>query len=131
MEQLEQLKRWVMAFPQWGEGALTVDITGAQPGNTGLFPLGVELLESREDLLGFRQNRLRQSFLLRRTAARGMDAAAWLLSFQQWVASNAATAPQFGARQTLRAEKGRLIAAAQTGLGTYEVRLIFEYLCEE
>ena len=127
MEHLEELIAWLMTFPQWGDADLTVDITGTAPGDCGLFPLGVEVLESREDVLGRRHSRLRQQFLLRRTGVRGADAAAWLLAFQQWAARHADDAPQFGTRQVLRAEKGRLINAAQTGTGTYEVRLTAEY----
>lgn len=127
MEHLEQLKAWLMSFPLWGDMPLTVDMTGAEPGDASLFPLGLEVLESRENLLGGKSARLRQSFLLRRTAARGEDAAAWLLAFQLWVQKNAHTAPVFGRRQAFRAEKGRLISAVQTGLGTYEVRLTIEY----
>ena len=131
MERLEQVKNWLMGFPLWGEAAPGVDITGAEPGNCGLFPQGVELLQSREDVLGNRITSLRQVFLLRRTALRGDDAAGWLAAFQGCVAKNAATAPQFGLRQRFRAEKGRLIAAAPTGVGTYEVRLTAEYEHEE
>ena len=131
MEQLEQLKVWLMGFPQWGDVQLTVDITEAQPGACGLFPVGMEALEGREDVLGNRHSRLRQSFLLRRNAVRGVDAAAWLLAFSRWAVKNAAAAPVFGARQTLRAEKGRLVNAAQTGTGLYEIRLTFEYENEE
>lgn len=131
MEYLEQLRTWLMGFPQWGEGSLTVDITGAEPGSSGLFPVGIEVLSSREDVLGNRYSRLRQTFLLRRAAVRGMDAAAWLLAFSRWATQNAVTAPVFGERQTLRAEKGRLINAAQTGTGFYEIRLTFEYENEE
>lgn len=131
MEHLEALTAWLQSFPQWGEGSLTVDITGADPGACGLFPVGIEVLESREDVLGNRYSRLRQTFLLRRNAVRGVDAAAWLLAFSQWAAKNTASAPVFGDRQTLRTEKGRLIQASQTGTGFYEIRLIFEYEHEE
>lgn len=131
MEQLEQLTAWIMTFPQWGEAELTVDITGAKPGACGLFPVGIEVRKSREDVLGNRYSRLRQEFLLRRNAVRGFDAAAWLLAFSRWVAKNAAAAPVFGTRQTLRAEKGRLASPAQSGTGFYEIRLIFEYENEE
>ena len=130
MEYLEQLTAWLKGFPQWGEAQLTVDTTGAQPGHCGLFPLGVEVLEDKEDVLGNRHSRLRQTFLLRRMAVRGMDAAAWLLAFSRWVGQNAA-APVFGLRQTVRAEKGRLLSAPQTGTGLYEIRLTFEYENEE
>jgi hypothetical protein len=131
MEQLEQLKNWLMGFPLWGESPPAVDITGAAPGDCGLFPLGMEVLEHREDVQGNALTRLRQEFLLRRSANRGEDAAAWLLAFQQWAQENAATAPVFGDRQRLFAQKGRLRNPAQTGLGTYEVTLTIEYVKEK
>lgn len=131
MEQLEELTVWLKSFPKWEDTDLAVDTTGAQPGACGLFPVGIEVLECREDVLGNRHSRLRQSFLLRRNAVRGMDAAAWLLAFSRWARQNAATAPVFGNRQTLRAEKGRLTNATQTGTGFYEIRLTFEYENEE
>ena len=127
MEHLEQLKAWLMAFPLWGETMPGVDITGAAPGDCALFPVGLEVLSTREDVLGNTTTLLRQSFLLRRTANRGEDAAAWLMAFTRWANENGKTAPVFGLHQVLRAEKGRLIAPAQTGLGTYEVRLTMEY----
>lgn len=127
MEHLEALTVWLRSFPQWGKGALTVDSTGCKPGDCGVFPVGIGVLSQREDVLGNRHCRLRQEFLLRRNAVRGTDAAAWLLAFSQWATQNAAAAPVFGDRQTLRTEKGRLSQATQTGTGFYEIRLIFEY----
>ena len=127
MEHLEQLKAWLMGFPRWGEKMPAVDMTGAEPGDTALFPTGQEVLERREDVLGNTVQRLRQTFVLRRTAPRGEDAARWLISFTGWVTENAHTAPVFGAKQQLRCERGRLASPGSTGLGTYEVKLTVEY----
>ena len=127
MDYLEQLKTWLMGFPLWGETPPGVDITGEKPGDCALFPVGLEVVSTREDVLGNTTAFLRQSFLLRRTAARGEDAAEWLMAFTRWANENGKTAPQLGLRQRLWAQKGRLIAPAQTGLGTYEVRLTMEY----
>ena len=131
MEQLQQLKAWLMGFPLWGAADLAVDCTGAAPGDCGLFPQGVEVVSSREDVLGNRYRRLRQTYLLRRAAVRGEDAAGWLMAFSRWAAEHAAAAPQLGNAQQLRAEKGRLLSAQQTGMGIYEVRLTLEYDSEE
>ena len=131
MERLEQVKNWLMGFPLWGEAEPAVDVTGANPGDCALFPLGVEVLQTRQDVLGNQTRRLRQSFLLRRAAMRGEDAAVWLLSFQDWALRNAQNAPVFGGNQQFRCERGRLIAPGQTGSGTYEVRLTAEYDDEE
>ena len=129
MEQLEEIKNWLAMFPLWGETVLTTDVLSAQPGDCGLFPQGLELIKSTQDVLGNRVTRLRQQFLLRRNALRGMDAAAWLLEFQNWVAQQAVMGlvPVLGQDQIVRAEKGRLIRADSAGTGVYEVRLIVEY----
>ncbi len=131
MEQLQKLRAWLMGFPLWGDAPLAVDCTGAAPGDCGLFPLGVEVLRTREDVLGNRHSRLRQTFLLRRSAPRGSDAARWVAAFTRWVRENAAAAPQLGSAQQTLAEKGRLLSAQQTGMGIYEVRLTLEYDSEE
>ena len=92
---------------------------------------GVEVLSTREDVLGNRHSRLRQTFLLRRAAPRGSDAGSWMLSFSRWAAEHASAAPRLGNHQLLRAEKGRLLSPGQSGVGTYEVRLTLEYDSEE
>lgn len=129
MELLEEMKNWLATFPLFGEVVLTTDVLSAQPGDCGLFPQGSELLQSKEDVLGNRTARMRQLFLLRRNAVRGVDAAAWLLEFQKWVAQQSlqGLAPKLGQEQTIRAEKGRLIRTDTAGTGVYEVRLIAEY----
>jgi hypothetical protein len=129
MEVLENLKNWLAGFDGWEAAA--VDTLDAVPGSCGLFPLGVEVLKTREDVLGNRHSRLRQTFLLRRSAPRGENAARWVADFSRWAAENAATAPALGDRQQLRAEKGRLLSAQGAGTGIYEVRLTLEYDSEE
>ena len=131
METLQKLTDWLGGFPLWGDGSLAVDCTGATPGDCGLVPQGVEVISAQEDVLGNRRSRLRQTFLLRRAAPREAAAAGWLMDFSRWVASNAHTAPALGGRQLLRAEKGKLVSAGQTGMGIYEVRLTLEYDSEE
>lgn len=132
MEILEKLKTWLQTFPQWGEVELLVDDTAAQPISCGLFPIGVEELSRREDLLGNKSVQCRQTFLLRRIAQRQEEAAAWLMAFQAWVSqqAHAKTLPAFGdvpGKEWIRAEKGRLTAVTQTGTATYEIRIICEY----
>ncbi len=128
MECLQELKNWLGGFGGWQDAE--VDITGAAPGSCGLFPMGVQVLQSRNDVLGNVTQRLRLKLVLRRTAPRGENAAMWLLQLQQWVAENACTAPRFGQQQTIRAEQGRLEKAAQTGIGTYAVTLTVEFTKE-
>ena len=130
MEHLEQLKAWLMAFPLWGDTPPNVDMVGEKPGDCALFPVGQEVISSREDVLGNTVQRLRQTYLLRRTAPRGQDAAAWGMEFTRWVNENAGTAPVLGAQQLLRCERSRLISPASAALGTYEVKLTMEFTKE-
>lgn len=120
---MERIINWLEGFA--GMGAVCIDTLGPQPGSCGLYPVGLEQLDRREDVLGNRTVRWRQSFLLRRVAARNEDAARWLLDFQNWVAnqSELGLAPF----ETLRAEKGKLLRSDQTGTATYEVRLTGEF----
>ena len=129
MEALEKVKGWLVEFPQWDAQALHVDTTAAEPGNCGLFPLGQEVLQTKQDVLGNVTQWLRMTFLLRRVALRQEEAAGWLLSLQDWVRQQSLSglAPSLGADCRVRAEKGRLVSTAQTGTGIYEVRIVFEY----
>lgn len=132
MEILEKLKSWLQTFPQWAEAQLQVDDTAPEAVNCGLFPIGVEELSRKEDLLGNKTVQYRQTFILRRIAPREEAAAAWLMAFQAWIAqqAHAKTAPAFGdvpGKEWIRAEKGRLSAVTQTGTATYEIRIICEY----
>lgn len=137
MDDLEKLRQWVQTFPQWEEGNLLYcDYTGAVPGNTGLFPLGMEELYRKTDILGNTTARCRYRFSLYRVTTGQEDNAvnaAWLMAFQRWVQSQSAQglAPAFGdepARERIRAEKGRLKETSQTGTGLYTVELIAEFV---
>ena len=119
MDILEILLAWLAEL-----GVLSqVDGCGLSPGETGLFPLGQQQLSCREDVLGNRVRRVRYSFLLKKTAVPGTDAAAWLLQMQELAAKNP---PRLGENQRFWAEKGRLVKNTSTGLGMYELRLLAE-----
>lgn len=119
MDIFETLRLWLGS-----RGILPeVDTCGLTAGETGLFPLGMEQLSLREDVLGNRTRRMRYLFLLRRTAAPGLDAAGWLLQLQDVAGKHP---PVLGENQRFWAEKGRLVKNTSTGLGIYEVRLIAE-----
>lgn len=119
MDILESLRAWLQA-----QGILPeVDSCGLNAGETGLFPLGMEQVSIREDVLGNRVRRMRYSFLLRRTAVPGQDAAVWLLRLQALAANNP---PVLGDDQLFQAQKGRLVKNTSTGMGIYELRLIAE-----
>ena len=135
MTELKKMRRWVQTFPQWKED-LYIDYTGAVPGNAGLFPVGMEEVGRREDVLGNVTVSCRCRFTLYRVTTGQADNtgnAQWLLAFQNWVReqSTLGLAPTFGdepAREHLRAEKGRLKNASQTGTGVYAVELTAEFV---
>ncbi len=128
MEELEFLRQWLTAWDGWGDMPLHIDDLGHQPENAGLYPLGEEVLERREDLLGGVKLRLRRRFALRRMTWAGEAAAGWLLELQQWVRQQSALglAPAFGEDTVLRAEQGKCTEAA-TGTAVYTVTLTAEF----
>ncbi len=137
MTDLEKIRQWVLTYPQWGaDGVLYVDYTDAVPGNGGLYPVGMEELSRREDVLGNVTVQCRYRFNLYRVItgqADNRENAEWLMAFQQWVQQQCAAglAPQFGdepGKERLRAEKGKLSEASQTGTGTYVVTLTAEFM---
>lgn len=132
MEQLNALWQYLSGFPQWEEPLPRVDTTPEKPDGCGLFPRGVEVLKRQEDVLGNVQLRLRQSYLLRRTALRTVSSAAWLLQLQGWVLAHPPRALEsvFGTRLQLRLEKGRLTRSEQSGTAAYEAVVIIEYTKE-
>ena len=136
MTELEKLKQWLLSYPNWDAGQLLyIDYTDAVPGNVGLFPKGLEEIGRSEDILGRKTVTCRLRFALYRVTASREDRAAdaaWLLDFQNWVQTQSAfgLAPQFGdvpGRERIRAEKGVLKKADQTGTGTYAVVLTAEF----
>ena len=137
MDDLEKLRQWVQTFPKWEEGNLLyIDYTGAVPGNTGLYPMGMELVSRQEDITGGITAQCRYRFSLYRVTTGQEDNtqnAAWLMEFQNWVLQQSlqGLAPTFGdvpARERIRAEKGRLKSGSQTGTGVYSVELTTEFV---
>lgn len=137
MTDLEKVRQWLLSYPKWEEGGLLyIDYTDAVPGNAGLYPSGLEMVSRREDVLGNVTVQNRYHFALYRVVTGQEDNtqnAQWLMEFQQWVQSQsvAGLAPQFGdepARERMRAEKGKLKEASQTGTGTYMVTLTAEFI---
>lgn len=127
MEYLEKMRQWLQQFPLW-QGELVTDSAGPKTGSSGLFPLGVTQLSQQEDLLGRVKTRYRAEFLLRRCDAREKGGA-WLLELQSWAMGQ--SSPGFGDEpegETLRAEKGKLVSASQSGAATFEVKLTVEFI---
>ena len=125
MEQLGILKNYLMAFPEWGDTAITIDTTDPTPGSCGLFPLGTEELSRREDVLGNVKLRLRQTYALRRVALRQEEGAAFMAELAAWIRTQ--PAPDLGENTRIRGEKGRLASVSQTGTATYELKIITEF----
>ena len=125
MEKLTEFKRWLMESGLAED--LSVDSVGAVPGDTGLFPTGARLLWQRQDIVGNTTSRLREVFILRRRAIRGLSAAGWVTALAGWIWKNAARAPSFGVLQRVYAENGRLVSAAPGGQALYEISIIVEY----
>lgn len=133
MEYLEELRRWLQTFPQWGDAAIYIDDLAVRPQNAGLYPVGLEILEKKEDLLGNRSMRCRQRFVLYKLSTPGQEASAWLLQLQQWVAEQSALglAPRFGdvpAQEVIRAEKGALKERTAAGTAVYTVTITTEFV---
>lgn len=129
MEQLERIKALLMQFPQWGAAPLAVDDRVGIPESSVLLPLGLQVLGRRDDIQGNVIYRLRQSFLLRRAAFAGEEAAVWLLELQAWLLQQPVLdlEPCFGPKLRLWAERGHLANAKQPGTGIYEVKIHAEY----
>ena len=135
MTDLEKLISWLQTFPGW-EGQLQTDYTAASPVNAGLYPMGLEELERKEDVLGNVAARCRYRFTLQRLVtgqADNAEHAQWLLRLQNWVQQQCAArlAPTFGddpAAEQIRAEKGRLKEASQAGTAVYTVTVTAEFI---
>lgn len=132
MDELEKLQQWLLTYPKWDVGGLMyIDYTDGLPGNTGLFPGGLEELSRHTDVLGRVTVRNRYHFALYRMVAGDKDntqSARWLLEFQNWIQQQSAEgkAPVFGdepAMERICAQKGRLRRDAQTGTSMYCVML--------
>lgn len=134
MTALEKMVQWLKTFPLW-EDDLHIDDLGAAPSNTGLYPGGLEEVSRREDVLGNVTVVCRLHFLLYRRTARQQDngeSSRWLLQLQDWVQKQSAAglAPVFGddpKKERIRAEKGKLQEASQTGTGKYAVAITAEF----
>lgn len=129
MEQLNAVKDLLLRYPLWGAQALQVDLNDGRPEGCVLFPQGLRVLSRREDVQGNVTYRLEQSFLLRRVAFAGENAAHWLQQLQNWLLRQdvSGLVPFFGSRLRLWAEQGRLTNAKQPGTGIYEVKIHAQY----
>ena len=133
MERLEILRNWICQFPLWGDMPVHIDTLPVQPENAGLYPLGMEVLERKADLLGNVTERCRQKFDLYRSAVPGEDPAKWTLEFARWVQKQGALGltPRFGdvpTAEQIRAEKGRLKEITAAGTAVYAVTITADFI---
>ena len=132
MEDLEKLQLWLRTFPLWGGAQIHIDCLPVKPENAAVYPLGLELLEEKKDLLGNTSARFRQRFELRRVVCPGEDPAVWMLRFGQWVAEQSALGltPRLGdgSEQVFRAENGRLKEVTAAGTAVYGVTITAEFI---
>ena len=122
MKMLEKLRSWVAALPFWEGEVPEIDKIAVKTGAAGLFPLGQQVVKTREDVLGNVTRLVRYTFLLKKVAIPGMDSACWCEKLQQAAAH---TPPELGQKR-FYAQKGRLTKTPGTGLGTYEIQLVAE-----
>ena len=130
MEILEEVKAWLGGFSGFDGNPIQIDRLGAAPMDVGLFPKGLELLGTAEDVLGVRKAFLRSTFTLCWVCpVSGITDAARALALQSWVAeqSRAGLAPALGADTRWRAENGRLDGSKGPGTGVYTVQLTAEF----
>ena len=133
MEILEKLRQWLLTYPGWGDGGLTVEHTDGRPGSAGLFLAGLEELQHQPDLQGNTLvcNRL-QLVLERNETAAGEEAAGWLLDMTRWLRQQCANGqlPPLGCypdAQRLAVKQGSLRRVYGQTTAVYQLRLQLDY----
>ena len=110
----EQVLHWLQLQPGWEQTRL--DALEANPGATGLFPLGLQVLQRLPNILGGEKRRCRAEFTLAAHGAGGPPALPGL-----------ETLPQFGEAQTAQLRLGRMVRRDKNGIARWEVKLRVEY----
>ena len=111
---IETILNWLRLQPGWERAEL--DALGADPGDTGLFPLGLQVLRRLPDILGGEKCRCRAEFTLAAHGAQGPPALPGL-----------ETLPHFGENQTAELRLGRLMRRGKDGVARWECKLRVEY----
>ena len=106
----EQILHWLRLQPGWER--TTLDSLES----TGLFPLGLQILQRKEDILGGERQRIRAEYKL---LAQGYDAPPPMPSMQN--------IPVFGEKQQSQLRLGHLTRTAPDGLHRWEIKLRIEY----
>ena len=110
----QQILHWLRLQPGWEQ--TTLDALGPDPGATGLFPLGLQVLQRFPDILGGEKRRCRAEFTLAAIGAQGPPAEPAL-----------ETLPQLGENQTAQLRLGRLVRRDKNGIARWECKLRVEY----
>ena len=110
----EKILHWLRLQPGWER--TTLDALGPDPGDTGLFPLGLQILRRFPDILGGETCRCRAEFTL---AAHGVEGPPVLPSLE--------TLPLFGEQQTAELRLGRMQRRGSHGVARWECKLRVEY----
>ena len=132
MSNLESICRWIASFPGWEGDAPVLDCLGVAPGSSGLFYEGLTRGKRLGDVAGNEAISCRYQFTLRRVMPRIETAPQWVAEFEHWVLRESLLGrtpvrEHSNAPCDIRAEKGKLDAARQTGTGVYTVKLSVEY----
>ena len=140
MTDLEKMRRWVAAYPDFDIlGEFQIDYTDQVPQNGGLFPAGLVEVERRQDILGnvTVTNQLNFGLYCVLFKPQNDDGAAtvnadWIMGFQTWVQEQSARglAPVFGdvpREERITAQNGMLYDADKEGTATYMVQLAVQY----
>lgn len=132
MEILKKLRAWLRTYPKWDAGGLTyIDFTDGMPGNTALYPQGMEEMSRIQDVTGNIRVVCRWNFLLVRIGLLHDDGATdaeWMLEFQQWVQQQSALGltPVFGEEpelENISVRKGRQQKVNESGTVSYSAEL--------
>ncbi len=106
----EQILHWLRRQPGWEQTALD------HLESTGLFPLGLQILQRKGDILGGETRRIRGEYKL---LAQGYDSAPKLPSLE--------ALPIFGEDQVAQLRLGHLTKSGPNGLRRWEITLRIEY----
>ena len=110
----QQILHWLRLQPGWEQ--TTLDHLGPDPGDTGLFPLGLQVLQRSQDILGNEKRRCRAEFTLAAIGAEGPPAEPGL-----------ETLPHFGENQTAQLRLGRMVRRDKNGIARWEIKLRVEF----
>ena len=122
---LTALKTLLCTFPQWGDQPLETDHLERTPQACGLYPLGLQVRQRREDVQGNVVLQLRESFLLRRAAYAEEAGTRWLMALEHWLLQQ--TTEHLGKHVRITPAEGRLVTGKQPGTGIYELKIHLDY----